>query len=236
MRTGHFLEVLQDIKLSGPRLQECRTNQKIMLHTGELEGFAWQLRMPDAGGPLAAINLCGVLPKPVALWAILMMEINWDYHLKGCRFLWKEITDGFEKAIDALQQATQELAQMNRAKREKAAAASQQALPPPLPTDYPPLKTSDAWADEPMVIWLTPLWVEGAGGGQPTPQPSRSVRPRRHSSSSTQGPEPEPGPVSGSGWSGWSSADDWQSWQRWTGTDAAWDSDRQGWRPSRPAR
>ncbi|MFM7990062.1 MAG: hypothetical protein ACKPKO_63185, partial [Candidatus Fonsibacter sp.] len=57
----------------------------------------------------------------------------------------------------------QTLAQMNRTMRQKAEACYEPL--PPLPEDYPSqLHVSDTWTDEPVVVWLTPLWE---GGDEP---------------------------------------------------------------------
>ncbi len=97
------------------------------------KGYAWQLRVPDSdadtGGLPRVIDLS--VPKKSNGWGFLFLEVNWDYHMRGVRFLWKESSNPnhLRRAIDNLQTAIQALAQMNRTMRQKAEACYE-PLPP----------------------------------------------------------------------------------------------------------
>lgn len=184
LTTGHLLEVLQEVKASETRIQECCQQQRIFLTNDEVLGSAWQLRVPDSdadtgtgAGPSAIDLSLSVRNKKSTGWGFLFLEVNWDYHMRGVRFLWKESSNPshLRRAIDNLQTAIQALAKMNRAMRQMAEACYEPM--PPLPEDYPSqLHVSDTWTDEPVVVWLSPFWEAGD-------EPQRSVRPRRDTES-----------------------------------------------------
>ena len=228
LTTGHLLEVLQEVKASEMRIKECCQLQKIFLANDEVlaKGSAWQLRVPDSdadtgtgAGPSAIDISLSVRNKKSTGWGFLFLEVNWDYHIKGVRFLWKETSNPryLRGAIDNLQTAIQALAKMNRTMRQMAEACYEPM--PPLPEDYPSqLHVSDTWTDEPVVVWLIPFWEAGD-----EPQQSRSVRPRRDTesesvtarlnrltSSSSAAPAVAVWGQSGGEWTSWS-----PSWSWW---------------------
>ena len=185
LTTGHLLEVLQEVKASEMRIKECCQQRRNLLANNEVlaKGSAWQLRVPDSdadtGGLPRVIDLSLSVRKKSNGWGFLFLEVNWVYHMRGVRFLWKESSNPnhLRRAIDNLQTAIQALAQMNSTMRQKAEACYEPL--PPLPEDYPSqLHVSDTWTDEPVVVWLTPFWEAGD-----ELQQSRSVRPRRDTES-----------------------------------------------------
>ena len=229
LTTGHLLEVLQEVKASEMRIKECCQLQKIFLANDEVlaKGSAWQLRVPDSdadtgtgAGPSAIDISLSVRNKKSTGWGFLFLEVNWDYHIRGVRFLWKESSNPshLRGAIDNLQTAIQALAKMNRTMRQMAEACYEPM--PPLPEDYPSqLHVSDTWTDEPVVVWLIPFWEAGD-----EPQQSRSVRPRRDTesesvtarlnrltSSSSAAPAVAVWGQSGGEWTSWSPS----SWSWW---------------------
>ena len=181
MQTGHLLDALQNSMKY--MMSECRKHQRFILSNEEVgQGFAWQLRMDDINakraGKLRANDLLERQPKTAAYWALLMIEVNWDYHLKGKRFMFKEMNrDKLMQAGVTLQEALEKLAMMNRSDRLQAAPGGRQPGPP-VPHNYPP---QQSWPDEPIVVWLSPVWdrerksaAAAASGGDG----GRSVRPR----------------------------------------------------------
>ncbi len=223
LTTGHLLEVLQEVRASERRIKECCQQQRIFLANDEVvaKGYDWQLRVldsdADAGGLPRVIDLSLSVPKRSNGWGFLFLQVNWDYHMRGVRFLWKESSNPshLRRAIDNLQTAIQALAQMNRTMRQKAEARHDEPLPP-LPEDYPSqLHVSDTWTDEPVVVWLSPFWEAGD-------EPQRSVRPRRDTeseasvtdrltSSSSAAPAVAVWGQSGGEWTSWSPS----SWSWW---------------------
>ena len=215
MQTGHLLEALQHAKVE-ERMALCRKHQRLVLSSEEVaEGFAWQLRMiePERGGKLLANDLLQSQPKKAAYWTIMMVEVNWDYHVKGNRFMFKEVEneDRLKQANNALQNALEQLAPMNRASRLQCQASGEQPAPP-VPVDYPSkLQADDAsWTDEPIVVWLSPVRDREAESAAAASGGDRSVRPRRDDQAAEQ-----------------------QQWSDTTWSYAAWQNSNppwQGWR------
>ena len=94
---------------------------------------------PDRGGKLLANDLLPTQPKKASHWTILMVEVNWDYHRKGKRFMFKETESETKlmQASTALQDALQRLAMMRRSDRLQAAALGNGQPGPPAPGNYP---------------------------------------------------------------------------------------------------
>ena len=181
MQTGHLLEAFQRAKVE-ELMALCRKHQRLVLSNEEvMEGFAWQLRMhePKRGGKLLARDLLLAQPKEAAYWTITMVEVSWDYHVQGKRFLLKEIQNEarLTQANNALQEALETLAKMNRAERLQAGG---EQPGPPAPDNYPSQLQADAsWSDEPIVVWLSPVWCDREPGSAAASGGDRSVRPRR---------------------------------------------------------
>ena len=220
LTTGHLLEVLQEVKASEMRIKECCQLQKIFLANDEVlaKGSAWQLRVPDseadtgAGLPRVIDLSLSVRNKKSTGWGFLFLEVNWDYDIKGVRFLWKESSNPshLRGAIDNLQTAIQALAKMNRTMRQMAEACYEPM--PPLPEDYPSqLHVSDTWTDEPVVVWLIPFWEAGD-----EPQQSRSVRPRRDTEESVTAMLASSSSAAAAVAVWGQSGGEWTSWSSWS--------------------
>jgi hypothetical protein len=211
MQTRWLMEVLRNINTSPQRANLCKEANKIVLENHELAvGKAWQLREApgqdaNGGGCLQLIALHDQSRmRPTRHWTLQMLEVNFNYHQECKRFIWKEKTRDISVAIQKLLAVLTGLAEMKKVSRLQAIQTSGDA-PPPLPRNYP--SQMDTWKDEPVVVWLVPVWEGDLASRRAaaTPGYSRSVRPRQGDSPLPRPPRPPrpPGPGEGLGWSVW---------------------------------
>jgi hypothetical protein len=141
------MEALKTIMASKTRVAQCQRESRLLLLPRDLVGGAWQLRADDSGNICPEdLSACVPTDKIVAHWTLLMLEVNWDYHLASVRHMWKDNRQ-IEGCIQHLLKALHAIAILNQVHRNCA------AMRPPTPTGY-----SAGMIDEPLVVWLAPTW------------------------------------------------------------------------------
>lgn len=156
LRTASVLEALNTIRCSKPRMAQCQQANRLIFLPYDLGGGAWQLRADDSGR-ITPIDVGACVPsdKTVGHWNLLMIEVNWDYHVASVRHMWKD-NGQTESCITDLVKAVNAISILNKCQRDVP------SMRPPTPSAYPVELAANAkrvsHVDEPIVLWLQPVW------------------------------------------------------------------------------